>query len=60
MNDVVFPATNVVSYHTFSLGFQSCELLFDTSHYFDIGSTSEAYYKFCESMMNEDTHAQHI
>ena len=25
--------TNDVSYHTFSLSFQSCELLFDISHY---------------------------
>ena len=37
-----FPVTNDVSYHIFSLRFQSCELLFDLSHYFNIGSTGEA------------------
>ena len=41
LSDVIFPVTNDVSYHTFSLRFQSCELLFD-HHYFNIGSTGEA------------------
>ena len=41
LNDVIFPVTNDVSYHTLSLRFQCCELLFD-HHYFNIGSTGEA------------------
>ena len=48
MNDVSFKLyTNDVSYQSFSLRFQSCELLADISHLYNIGSTGEVCKNSC-------------